>query len=600
MTQLNHLSKNAPPKRYKHVSNESRYLTMRDGVKIAVDVMLPIGEVGSKERFPILMIMARYWRSFEMRVPDRPNQPLIGARESIAEDMIPRGFGMVIVDARGTGASYGVNRYPWSPEELTDYQEIATWISQQAWCNGSIGACGISYEGATALRLVALGVPAVKAVIPQEIEYDVYTDVAVPGGIFNQAFIQQWSDSNNLLDSGKSSSLFPFFARLFIKGVRPVDEDRKMRTMRQQAIQEHRANTDVLQAISKVVYRDDIFGDTGATLDEFSVFHHHKAIEASQVPLFSWGSWLDGASAEAVLRTYNSFSNPQVAIIGAWKHEMSAQASPYMPANKPAVPTRGEQWEIMAGFFAENLQDSPALTGKRLFYYTLGEEKWHETSQFPLPNTQVQAWYFQSNNGLSAQFPTQTEASDRYTIDFKATTGTKNRWHTQMARPVVYGNRDEQDKRLLTYTSAPLSVDLEISGYPCVTLYVDSTHTDGAFFVYLEEVDSKGVVRYLTEGQLRAIHRKLTQTPPPYVTYMPNHSFKREDALPLRVGEFAELKIGLQPVSALIRAGSRVRVAIAGADCDTFARVPSDGTPVIRVARQITLPSHIELPIIPR
>ncbi len=585
-----------PPKRYKAVESSSLYLTMRDGVQIAIDVMLP-AERPSQARLPTLMIMARYWRSMALRVPDPPKRALQGPRESVAADLIPRGFAVVVVDARGTGASMGVNRHPWMPEELADYREVADWITQQTWSDGNIGAFGISYEGATALRLASTGAPSVKAVIPQEIEYDVYTDVALPGGVFNEAFIKAWNASNQRLDNNQTSDLFPRLARFLIKGVRPVDSDRKTRALLKQAIQTHQANTDVYQAMRGVTYRDDPFGQTGVTLDDFSVFANQSAIEQSGVSVFSWGSWLDGAAAEAALRTFNTFSNPQLVVIGAWKHEMTASASPYHKPNAAPNPTQAQQWDAMAQFFTQTLQQGQSLTGKTLYYTTLGTDTWRTTDQFPPANVTPQTWYFQPARGLAPTAP-PTSGSDSYTVDFEATTGLQNRWHTQMARPVVYQDRAAQDARLLTYTSAPLTADLEITGYPIVTLYVASSEADGAFFVYLEDVDENGVVRYITEGQLRAIHRKLSATPAPYQTGMPPHSFKRADSAPMPRGETVALTIGLQPTSVLIRKGHAVRVAIAGADKDTFARIPTQGTPIWEVSHGDALASHIQLPIV--
>jgi len=593
------LYQNPPTKRYEGVQNRSQYLTMRDGVKIAIDLMLPMG-VPEGTRLPAIMIMARYWRSFQLLFPDQPKKALIGPRESIADDLIPRGFALVVVDGRGMGASFGVSRYPFAKEEMQDHAEVAEWVANQAWCNGRIGAFGISYEGATALRLAGMGVSAVKAVIPQEIEYDVYTDALAPGGIFNSAFIKAWNESNGLLDSGKTSSLFPWLARLIIKSVRPVDEDRKTRAQLTQAIAEHRANTDVFKASSGIVYRDDLFGETGVTPTDFSVPPYQEAIENGQAVLFSWGSWLDATTAESVLRTYNTLNNPQIGVIGAWKHEMTAHGSPYLKPHHKPNPLQAEIWGAMAQFFSQTLQqDAHSITGKRLFYYTLGEEQWKHTTAFPLPNTQAQTWHFQANHGLAPHAPTE-EGTDRYTVNFNATTGKTNRWQTQMARPLVYADRAKQDQLLLTYTSEPLANDLEITGYPVAYLTVASTHADGAFYVYLEEVDANGVVRYLTEGQLRGIHRKISQTPPPYISHMPNHSFKRADASPLPVGEFVELCIGLQPTSALLRKGNRVRIAISGADADTFAPIPASGAPVLQIAHGGAQASRVVLPVIPR
>jgi hypothetical protein len=62
-------------------------------------------------------------------------------------------------------------------------------------------------------------------------------------------------------------------------------------------------------------------------------------------------------------------------------------------------------------------------------------------------------------------------------------------------------------------------------------------------------------------------------------------------------GEIAELSFAVLPTSALIRKRDRLRIAIAGADKDTSARIPAAGTPVLTVARNATHPSGIELPV---
>lgn len=199
----------APPEEvYTGVQSQSFYRTMRDQTQIAIDVMLP-ANLDPDTRLPLVMIMARYWRSMELRVPQRPEKALLGPREAIADYLIPRGFAMVVVDARGTGASTGASRHPWSADELADYGEVAAWAAEQPWCNGKIGAVGISYEGSTAQYLLASGIKGVTSAAPMEYEFDVYTDVALPGGIFNRAFVQQWSESNARLDTNKMSSLFP-------------------------------------------------------------------------------------------------------------------------------------------------------------------------------------------------------------------------------------------------------------------------------------------------------------------------------------------------------------------------------------------------------
>ena len=178
------------------------------------------------------------------------------------------------------------------------------------------------------------------------------------------------------------------------------------------------------------------------------------------------------------------------------------------------------------------------------------------------------------------------------------TTGTSNRWFTQRGgADVVYNDRSESDTRLLTYTSEPLKEDLEITGTPVVRLFVSSTTEDSAFFAYLEDVDPSGRVLYVTEGHLRALHRAISDEDPPYTMFGPHHSYLSKDAAPMIPGEFAEIAIGLHPTSVLLRKGHRIRIAIAGADKDTFTRIPESGTPRWTIERSEARPSHVELPM---
>lgn len=152
----------------------------------------------------------------------------------------------------------------------------------------------------------------------------------------------------------------------------------------------------------------------------------------------------------------------------------------------------------------------------------------------------------------------------------------------------------------MVYATAPFEADTEITGYPIVNLLVTSTATDGAFFVYLEDINESGNVTYITEGVLRALHRKISNETPPYKMLTPYHSFKKKDTIPLTPGQLAELKLGLQPTSVLIRKGHRLRIAIAGHDKETFARIPAEGVPTISVARNKRNSSWIELPVVER
>jgi predicted acyl esterase len=255
---------------------------------------------------------------------------------------------------------------------------------------------------------------------------------------------------------------------------------------------------------------------------------------------------MDHGSAHAVITKFNTLSNPQHSVIGAWNHGGWGHASPYDPSTIPQ-PEEWMQWQETLKFLdAYLLEDGTGVTSKVLYYYTMGAEEWRATETWPVQGMTPERWYFRSDS----------------------------------------------------ITSEPLSEDLEITGYPIVTLLISSTHTDGAFFVYLEDVDENGRVTYVTEGQLRALHRGVSDATPPYQMSIPYHSFEESDGELMTPGEITEITFGLHPTSVIIRAGHRIRVAIAGHDAALFARIPDMGDAVINVERNAIHSSMIELPIV--
>ena len=158
------------------------------------------------------------------------------------------------------------------------------------------------------------------------------------------------------------------------------------------------------------------------------------------------------------------------------------------------------------------------------------------------------SFYLDRDQRLSGEQPKIGEASDSYRVDLSAATGLTSRW--DLGSEVTYPDRRRADRRLLCYTSRPLERDMEVTGSPRVNLFLRSTASDGEFFAYLEDVDRKGRVSYVTEGELRALHRALSSDPP-YSQPAPYHSFKRADSLPLRTGEVSSIdfarELGYQP-----------------------------------------------------
>lgn len=603
--------KQYPGPRFEGMTRHAVYITTRDGVRIAADILLPKG-LPPGERVPTILNQTRYWRA-------RQYQPCLSWVERFFDAPLRfftgHGYAMVLTDVRGTGASFGVSHHPWDAEEVLDNKDIVDWIIAQPWSNGKVGGYGTSYAGTTAELLTVVCHPAVKAVIPRFNEFDAFTDIAFPGGVYLDSFVKQWAESNRQLDANLVSKDWGLKGKL-VRGVKPVDGDKGRRLLKA-AVRDHAANIGVDSIADSITYRDDVSKATGTCIKEFNVYAFREQIERSGTPIYGWGGWFDAGTADAVIRRFMTFNNYQIAVIGPWNHGAHQHASPYAPG--PAD-KKVQGLEYMF-FFDHYLKGADTGADQRqvLYYYTVGEEKWKETTAWPPAGAGTQRWYLSAGHALSPEPPvtdtgrgdsrtahTADEPAidpgfDSYTVDFQASTGITNRWHTQKGGgPVNYPDLAERNQRMLVYTSAPLEQDIEITGYPIITLNITSTETDGAFFVYLEDVGPDGEVLYLTEGCLRALHRRISTDEPPYTQFVPYHSFKKKDGMPLVPGEAAELTFGLLPISVLVKKGRRLRIAIAGADCDTFSRVPAQGNPTITVGTGRARLSYIDLPVIPR
>ncbi|MBN1225274.1 MAG: CocE/NonD family hydrolase [Candidatus Aminicenantes bacterium] len=584
------------------VRNQALYVTMRDGVKIAIDVWLPPDlEPGAK--IPAIMRSTRYWRAVE-----NVNATLESDQNyDEAQQFNEAGYALIVVDARGSGASFGTRPYELMPEEVKDYGEVAEWIISQAWSNGRVGAYGVSYAGNTAEMLAVSKHPAVKAVAPLFNDFDNFGHLVFPGGLLCLGFLKGWSDSVHNMDMNDICALRGVTGerckelKSKVRGVKKVDADADGQIL-SEAIREHQKNTIPYGSALKYEYRDDPFGpyeirDVGNLR---SPCNYLKEIEESGVAMYIRVGWTDAATVNGAIGRFTTIDNLQDVVIGPWDHGASHDSDPFSPEDKPVAPSKAESFSQMIAFFGKFLkEDGTGSIKKQIKFYTLGSGRWTVTEVWPPEGFSLKKWYFAAGGGLETQPPKNNDGMDRYTINFDATTGRRNRWFTNGgAGDVVYPDRAEEDKKLLTYTSAPMETDIEITGHPLVTLYVASTHEDGAFFVYLEDVSPEGRVTYITEGQLRAVMRKVTDEKPLYRKFGPLRSEKREDAMPLVKGEIAEITFDLWATSVLIKKGHRLRVAIAGADKDSFLRYPKDGgIPTISVSRDMNHPSHIVLPI---
>ncbi|MCG8444003.1 MAG: CocE/NonD family hydrolase, partial [Caulobacterales bacterium] len=125
---------------YDDYERTSRYVVMRDGVKIAVDRYWPVANgTPAAGPLPTIFITHRYMRAYE-----RPDGTVgVALDDFFAYPWFVRnGYAVVIWDPRGGGASFGEYHGLLSVEETQDAVEMIAWIAEQSWSDGNVGMIG--------------------------------------------------------------------------------------------------------------------------------------------------------------------------------------------------------------------------------------------------------------------------------------------------------------------------------------------------------------------------------------------------------------------------------------------------------------------------
>ncbi len=616
----------------------SHALTMRDGVRIAVDLYVP---EGAAHTMPAIVRQTRYLRSLEPRSPlFSPLARAFDLYDRTRRLFLAAGYAWLDVDVRGSGASTGTRPYPWSMPEIEDGAEIASFLVAQPWSNGRVGSLGISYDGTCADMLAVNKHPAVKAVAPLFALYDAYADVAFPGGVHLAWFTDVWARYNGALDRGAFPEAFTPVLRMMaraaavspsprglehlvarfgdldkrrfealvgglldkaISGVRPVDGDRGALL---RAIDEHGGNFSVHEGAKKIVFRDDKGLSPAApegTIADLSPSSYVDAVRASGAAVYSYTGFRDGGYPRSAVDRYHALSGKLT--IGPWVHTGKLRVVPF----GTAVPASFDHDAELLAFFDEHLKEGePRGDGKKVHYYTFVEERWKAASDFPPPFT-PKTMFLAGERRLAASVG-EAVGHDAHRVDPSMGSGERSRWRSLISLvPGDYPDRKARGARLLAYDSPPLDEATEVTGFPIAALFASwDDDDDGRLFAYLEDVAPDGRVAYVTEGQLRALHRAFTVGRDSAFAgrsmkgerregERPERGYLRADAKPVRAGGIAELVFEMFPISWLFERGHRVRLTIAGGDADHFQ--PSRAS-TLRVYWGKGTPSRVELPVV--
>lgn len=640
---------------YDGMVTTSQFVPMSDGVNLAADVYTP-ADGPTTGPFPAILCYVPYKRS----TVDADGN-LITAygpdHVRMIREYTSRGYVLIIADMRGSGASTGHREVDMSPQLATDGKELVEWIASQSWCDGNVGMYGGSYFGWSQYATAGQMPAALKCIMPDIIFFDAYDGgIFYSGGIYNKGLNDFWGNLMTILDLDlQAPGLLPSFPIMDEDGdgqVRdeiPVDQngdgfyfddfppvypDGVERT------EHHRYNA-VLGRLQQVYphqwapdapYRDSFVSGTGYTYTDLGPGDWIENMVDSGVAVYVVNGWFD-VFAQGAVRWFATLrgTNPAKMVLHPSFHSI------------PSIGARnvGAYWDSFGDDFMEF---GDAFTYERIRFldrylkgiqngidteppvhiYVMNGEGWRAENEWPLARQEIANAYFGPANEL---LPARTgDGADDYTADLThdSSYGSNNGNRWSLTAPDAVMIRTDKDKQCLTYTSASLPDDMEVTGHPTVRFWVSSTAAYGDFFVYLEDVEGTGEdekAYLVTEGMLRAGFAGLVSEeedilpPGSDIDIKPDlnhHGFRQNDYQDgiLAGGAVVEIVIDLKPTSWVFKEGHRVRVAIACADSPTFPLhprlSPSDDpadpnniVPTITVYRDTNRPSRIELPLIP-
>jgi uncharacterized protein len=492
-----------PPKRpIKAIEN--MWIGLKDGTRLAMRLWLPADADTSP--VPVVLEYLPYRKRDGVRARD----------QSWAESFAPHGFGFARVDIRGTGESDGMLLGEYLQQEQDDGVEIIAWLSKQPWCDGNIGMRGISWSGFNTLQIAARAPPALKAIMPQCATDNRYTDDAhYVGGALTLNNYEWGAEFKEVMVLPPDPALVG-------------DRWREMWLAR-------------LEATPPVLA-------TWLSHQRFDSFWQHGsvAVDYSQIkcPAYLVDGQVD-AYRDFLPRLLTHLKVPRKGMMGPWGHQYPQLANP-----GPGIDWVHEEvrwWSQWLKGTDTGIMSEPMLRAY-LESETAAEVwprdvpgRWVAEQTWPSPRIST-AVYFMNADGLGAARGADTPQ----TCKSQETLGlTKREWFPFNLNIELPKDQTADDKRSLTFDSAPLSHALEILGNPMVRIRVKSDQPVAKLAVRLNEVKADGRSWNVSYGLLNLTHRNGHEAPEL-----------------LEVGKTYDVQVPCYFTAHAFAPGSRVRVAV--------------------------------------
>lgn len=529
---------------YQVTINYHVQIPARDGVLLSANLWLPQPR-SPGERFPAILEMIPYRKDDWRYITDHQRMGYLAQR----------GYVCCRLDVRGTGSSLGVAYDEYTAAEIQDGYDVVEWLASQAWSNGNVGMWGISWGGFSAIQVAMLQPPHLKAIVPMYASDDRYSDdVHYIGGCMVVSEFAQYAASQIGMNAmPPSPNHFP-------------------------------ANWQTLWRERLEATPPWVLTWLHNQCDNDYWRHGSLAVDYGRVQcaIFHIAGWHDGY-VDCALRMHERCSAPRKTLIGPWVHTPPDAAEP-----GPNIDWLHE----MVRFFDHwlkgvdnNVMAEPTMVAFRREYTQPGAFVENLNGEWlgiegnspisPSPNLQL----FLHNSHLSTHAVTQPTTLP---YPHRPTLGT----HASLcwgggAGPNGLGRDLRPDEALsLSFSSDPLSEDVDLFGFPEVLLYLQCDAPVAHVVVRLTDVAPDGTSAQVSAGVLNLSHRHDHRNPQP-----------------IDANEVMAIRLKLRAACYRFAAGHRIRVTIASAYWPVIWPSPFAG--MNRLHCGSVTPSQINLPLLP-
>ena len=425
-----------------------------------------------------------------------------------------RGYRVVLQSVRGTFGSDG----EFSPmvNEAADGMDTVEWMRRQPWFTGRFATIGISYLGFTQFALL------------QDPPPELVTSVIVAGP--HDMSLSAWGTGAFTVND------FLGWSNLVAHQEDPGRIRAGIRQLRAQKSVVRAAGEAPLGAAGRALLGDGApWWESWLTppADDNPFWGPLKvdsALDQIEVPLLLLSGWQDLFLPQTLyqFRHLRERGVDVALTMGPWTHTQ------LLFAGLPTLARETQDWLDI------HLAGRPATPRSNRFRFWVGNEGWRELPDWP-PTTTDRALYLQPGGGLADTAPAPgSSASFRYDpSDPTPSIGGR------LLSPDS-GYRDDTSlaarRDVLSFTSDALTTDLVVHGCPVAELVHSSDNPFMDVFVRISEVDAKGRSRNVSDG-----YRRLSE-PTDHIS------------------------LGLDAISHRFRAGTRIRVLIAGGSHPRFER----------------------------